>query len=102
VEDCKNAYLLSWRLGIKANALYRDGSKLSQPLQSALLDDAGELADELAEASSAAARTEIVAERIVERIVQVQQGRKKLPDRRKGYTRRPSSVGIRSIAHRRI
>ena len=39
VEDCKNAYLLSWRLGLKANALYRDGSKLSQPLQSALLDD---------------------------------------------------------------
>ena len=39
VEDCKDAYLLSWRLGLKANALYRDGSKLSQPLQSALLDD---------------------------------------------------------------
>ncbi|MEC8175243.1 MAG: vitamin B12-dependent ribonucleotide reductase, partial [Pseudomonadota bacterium] len=31
VEDCKDAYLLSWRLGLKANALYRDGSKLSQP-----------------------------------------------------------------------
>src|SRR5690606_26582283 len=29
VEDCKQAYLLSWRLGLKANALYRDGSKLS-------------------------------------------------------------------------
>ena len=33
VEDCKDAYMLSWRLGLKANALYRDGSKLSQPLQ---------------------------------------------------------------------
>ena len=32
VEDIKSAYLLSWRLGLKANALYRDGSKLSQPL----------------------------------------------------------------------
>jgi ribonucleoside-diphosphate reductase alpha chain len=32
VEDCKSAYMLSWRLGLKANALYRDGSKLSQPL----------------------------------------------------------------------
>ncbi len=32
VEDCKNAYLQSWRLGLKANAVYRDGSKLSQPL----------------------------------------------------------------------
>ena len=88
VEDCANAYLLSWRLGVKANALYRDGSKLSQPLQSALLDDAGELADDLAAAPNVAARTEIVAERIVERIVQVQQGRKKLPDRRKGYTQK--------------
>ena len=33
VEDCKAAYMLSWKLALKANALYRDGSKLSQPLQ---------------------------------------------------------------------
>ena len=39
VEDCKDAYMLSWQLGLKANALYRDGSKLSQPLQSPLIDD---------------------------------------------------------------
>ncbi len=32
VEDCKAAYRLSWELGLKANALYRDGCKLSQPL----------------------------------------------------------------------
>ena len=38
VEDCKDAYLLSWRLGLKANALYRDGSKLSQPLNSQLIE----------------------------------------------------------------
>src|SRR6185436_20644929 len=37
VEDCKEAYLLSWKLALKANALYRDGSKLSQPLQSQLI-----------------------------------------------------------------
>jgi hypothetical protein len=30
--DCREAYDLSWRLGLKATALYRDGSKLSQPL----------------------------------------------------------------------
>ncbi|MFO0925772.1 MAG: hypothetical protein U0736_01890 [Gemmataceae bacterium] len=34
VEDVKKAYLLSWQLMLKANALYRDGSKLSQPLNS--------------------------------------------------------------------
>ena len=39
VEDCKAAYMLSWKLGLKANALYRDGSKLSQPLQSQLIED---------------------------------------------------------------
>src|SRR5204863_7478519 len=32
VKDCGDAYMLSWKLGLKANALYRDGSKLSQPL----------------------------------------------------------------------
>ena len=37
VEDCKSAYLLSWKLALKANALYRDGSKLSQPLNSQLI-----------------------------------------------------------------
>ena len=32
VEEIADAYLLSWQLGLKACALYRDGSKLSQPL----------------------------------------------------------------------
>ncbi|MBL9033332.1 MAG: vitamin B12-dependent ribonucleotide reductase, partial [Rhodospirillaceae bacterium] len=79
--------MLSWQLGIKANALYRDGSKLSQPLASQLIDD--DVLDEIIEAP-AAARAPIVAERIVERIIerQVQQGRKRLPERRKGYTQK--------------
>jgi len=34
VEDIKDAYRLSWELGLKANALYRDGCKLSQVLSS--------------------------------------------------------------------
>src|SRR4029453_10419437 len=46
VEDCKAAYLLSWKLGLKANALYRDGSKLSQPLQSQLIADEDEEVEE--------------------------------------------------------
>jgi ribonucleoside-diphosphate reductase alpha chain len=32
VEEIADSYLLSWQLGLKACALYRDGSKLSQPL----------------------------------------------------------------------
>jgi ribonucleoside-diphosphate reductase alpha chain len=31
-EEIADCYRLSWELGLKANALYRDGSKLSQPL----------------------------------------------------------------------
>ena len=51
VEDCKEAYLLSWRLALKANALYRDGSKLSQPLNAQLLADEEEEQDEVLAAS---------------------------------------------------
>src|ERR1700745_1701430 len=32
MKDCGDSYMRSWKLGLKANALYRDGSKLSQPL----------------------------------------------------------------------
>jgi ribonucleoside-diphosphate reductase alpha chain len=39
VEDCRKAYELSWKLGLKANALYRDGSKLSQPLSAMAMGD---------------------------------------------------------------
>ena len=38
VEDVADAYMMSWELGVKAVALYRDGSKASQPL-SASSDD---------------------------------------------------------------
>ncbi len=34
VEEIEKLYVESWRLGLKAAALYRDGSKLSQPLNS--------------------------------------------------------------------
>jgi len=93
VEDCKEAYLLSWKLGIKANALYRDGSKLSQPLQSQLIADEEE-DDDVIEAflekpatSRAAALAEKVVEKVVERIV-VMRERERMPDRRKGYTQK--------------
>ena len=94
VEDCKNAYLLSWRLALKANALYRDGSKLSQPLNSQLIADDEDEDDDALEAflgQSQPARTVQLAERIVERVVERverMREREKLPDRRKGYTQK--------------
>ena len=97
VADCTEAYLLSWRLALKANALYRDGSKLSQPLNSQLLSDVDEDEEDAVEALVAqpqAARAEIVAEKIVERIVErVVRQQEKLPTRRKGYTQKAKIGG---------
>jgi ribonucleoside-diphosphate reductase alpha chain len=87
IEDCKEAYLLSWRLGVKANALYRDGSKLSQPLSSALIDEDDE--EELLEAAPAE-RATILAQKIIEKVIikEVRAKREKLSDRRRGYTQK--------------
>ncbi|MBT7159606.1 MAG: vitamin B12-dependent ribonucleotide reductase [Rhodospirillaceae bacterium] len=88
VEDCKAAYRDSWRLGLKANALYRDGSKLSQPLSSALFDDISdddEATESMAPAAENRLEPRVVAERVVERIIAE---RRKLPQRRKGYTQK--------------
>ncbi|NVO18019.1 MAG: vitamin B12-dependent ribonucleotide reductase [Rhodoplanes sp.] len=93
VEDCKAAYMLSWKLALKANALYRDGSKLSQPLSSQLVaDDEDEDDDvdafiEKPMAARAAALSEKIVEKVVERIVLMRE-REKMPDRRKGYTQK--------------
>jgi ribonucleoside-diphosphate reductase alpha chain len=39
VEDIRNIYMESWKLGLKAIAIYRDGSKHSQPLNTKSVDD---------------------------------------------------------------
>ncbi|MEO0546548.1 MAG: vitamin B12-dependent ribonucleotide reductase [Pseudomonadota bacterium] len=92
VEDCTAAYMMSWKLGLKANALYRDGSKLSQPLNASLVEDEEDedALENLIEAPAAAratAVTEKVVEKIIERVVEVHK-RDKLPNRRKGYTQK--------------
>jgi ribonucleoside-diphosphate reductase alpha chain len=106
VEDVKQAYLLSWRLGLKANAIYRDGSKLSQPLSSMFAQDLFASLDSAdpgrveeappAQPGIAASPAELhalppaqqamqVAERVVVRYLAK---RRRLPDRRKGYTQK--------------
>ncbi len=108
VEDCKSAYMLSWKLALKANALYRDGSKLSQPLNSQLIEDDEEDQDaettgvERLIASSQPARVAQVAEKIVERIVEKverMREREKLPDRRKGYIQKATVGGHKVYLH---
>ncbi|ATF18281.1 vitamin B12-dependent ribonucleotide reductase [Phaeobacter gallaeciensis] len=90
IEDCQKAYELSWSLGVKANALYRDGSKLSQPLAAALVEDDDEAADVL-ESGSQQEKAITLAEKIVEKVVikeVVKSHRTKMPQRRKGYTQK--------------
>ena len=94
IEECKDAYMLSWKLALKANALYRDGSKLSQPLNTQVLGDDLDEQDEAIEAMAADQpanqRANVAAEKVVERIVEIaaKQEREKLPQRRKGYTQK--------------
>ncbi len=85
IEDVKDAYMQSWKLGIKANALYRDGSKLSQPLNSISDDDIETLMEEKE-------KNDIVkvAEKIIHRYIAK---RRRLPDRRSGYTQKAKING---------
>ncbi len=85
IEDIKKAYLDSWKLGLKANALYRDGSKLSQPLNTTVTE-------EVEEVNEKEEKSEIVriAERIIHRYIAK---RRRLPDRRGGYTQKAKING---------
>ena len=90
IEDCQAAYERSWQMGVKANALYRDGSKLSQPLAAALVEDDDEAAEVL-ESGSAQEKAAVLAEKIVEKVIVkevVKSHREKMPERRKGYTQK--------------
>lgn len=96
IEDIKHAYMLSWEVGTKANALYRDGSKLSQPLNT-MADVMEEIMhdDEEEQAQIQKAQDQVVqtAERIIHKYVA---HRKRLPNRRGGYTQK-SKIGGQSV-----
>ena len=115
VDEIKDCYYLSWKLGLKANALYRDGCKLSQPLsnksdvkdeeemqevvESVLGQDAnkpvGELtAEQVLEAATAILNRSSDTEfkRKLARIVE----RKQLPGKRAGFTQK-ATVGGQTI-----
>ena len=87
IDDVKKAYRLSWETMNKAVALYRDGSKLSQPLNAALLDDEQE---EVHTPLSVSAASQKMAEKVVFRYLAK---RRKLPNRRGGYTQKAEVGG---------
>ena len=78
VEDIEKLHMLSWELGIKAVAIYRDNCKVGQPLSTAKKDD------DSTDAEKADAVTTVI-ERVVEKIV-TQPVRQKLPRSRRGRT----------------
>lgn len=92
-EDVSNAYKMSWQLMVKANALYRDGSKLSQPLNVQAVEDWGLLDADYDDVPQTERITQ-VAEKIVEKIIFKEiSKRKSLPNRRSGYTQKASVGG---------
>lgn len=96
VEDMKDAYMMSWEMMLKANALYRDGSKLSQPLNSMAdvfdeLDEDEEVVDQAT--TQAQDKVVEVAERIIHKYVA---RRQRLPFRREGYTQKVK-IGGQSV-----
>ncbi|RTL58685.1 MAG: vitamin B12-dependent ribonucleotide reductase [Sphingobacteriales bacterium] len=60
VEEIADCYMLSWKLGLKANALYRDGSKLSQPLSTKSDSKKKEAAEDKTEETAKAPESVIV------------------------------------------
>jgi ribonucleoside-diphosphate reductase alpha chain len=94
-EDVKGAYMLSWRSALKAVALYRDGSKLSQPLSSLapgtdpLADTILALEQSLDSGDGSAGRKRAAPNDALGR-------RRPLPNRRGGYTQK-AKLGGHSI-----
>jgi ribonucleoside-diphosphate reductase alpha chain len=115
IADVKQVYMASWKQGVKAIALYRDGSKLSQPLSSSIVDDITDDLEDLdelddvaisaaaaaaASASRPASNQPQVIERVTERLVhRYLTKRRRMPDRRAGYTQKAVIGGHKVYVH---
>ena len=86
VEDVMASYILGWRSMLKAVALYRDGSKLSQPLSASI--DVGDVEETAAEPVVAPATVSVVEELSHRILVRYLAKRRPLPGRRLGYTQK--------------
>ena len=116
VEEIAECYHLSWSLGLKANALYRDGSKLSQPLsnKSDKKKKSEEAAEEVVAEENATPESNIVdlgkltVEELLEEVTKRMQAssdtqlkralskiveRKSLPAKRRGFTQKAKING---------
>lgn len=117
VEEIADAYMLSWKLGLKANALYRDGSKLSQPLSNKSdkkkktedeKEAAADKVEEVAETSNIIDLGKLTVDELLEEVQKRVQSspdtklkrqlariveRRTLPAKRRGYTQKAKIAG---------
>jgi ribonucleoside-diphosphate reductase alpha chain len=87
VAEIAQAYRLSWELGLKANALYRDGCKLSQPLSSTSDQEKGK------EGEAEVAVTKVETKVEVIKPVPAKPTRRRLPDTRRSITHKFNVAG---------
>lgn len=103
IEDCRDIYDLAWKTGLKSIAIYRDGSKLSQPLNSVIFadEDLDALEDTMDQpaAKKASQTAERVVEKVIERIIEKPAERERLPDRRTGYIQKATVGGHKVYLH---
>jgi len=91
-DQVASIYEASWNLMLKAVAIYRDGSKMSQAMATSLdlLEGADVLLDEK---SSAMEKSDALAQALSQKVVRVY--RRKMPDRRSGYTQSATIGGTK-------
>jgi len=90
VEDIRDAYLQAWRMGLKCVAIYRDGSKRSQPLNTKRTNESGDKADPVA-STNRISELEVEIAKLRERAGQPL--RRRLPDTRTAITHKFDIAG---------
>lgn len=99
ISEIQELYLRSWKMGLKAVAIYRDGSKLSQPLSTSLLHEVASDIDadlDVIVDPRKAAIIEKVTEKVVHRYLAK---RRHMPARRGGYTQKAVIGGHKVYIH---
>jgi ribonucleoside-diphosphate reductase alpha chain len=93
VEDIADAYLRAWNLGIKALAIYRDGSKTAQALRTDAQKDAPAEAGQQAVLEAQAPPQEIIQEAVADALAKAPPKRRKMPRERQSLTHKFSIGG---------
>ncbi len=91
VEDIRDAYVQAWKMGLKCVAIYRDGSKRSQPLNTKRTNEGGEKAATAAEANEQVKELQAELDKLREQAVQPL--RRRLPDTRSSVTHKFDIAG---------